>query len=93
MLTTDRFFLRASLVCGAAFAIAATPAQANSSSAAAAAVDVSDAAEQAQSPLGNGDAQFRQLFASWQTLDVERTTPADGSLSPVPLRTCFLQGA
>ena len=75
MLTTDRFFLRASLVCGAAFAIAATPAQANSSSAAAA-VDVSDAAEQAQSPLGNGDAQFRQLFASWQTLDVERTTPA-----------------
>jgi len=76
LLTTDRFFLRASLVCGAAFAIAATPAQANSSSAAAAAVDVSDAAEQAQSPLGNGDAQFRQLFASWQTLDVERTTPA-----------------
>ena len=29
---------------------------------------VSEATEEAQSPLGNGDAQFRQLFASWQTL-------------------------
>ncbi|MBD59791.1 MAG: hypothetical protein CL808_06675 [Citromicrobium sp.] len=50
------------------------PAQANTS--AAAAVDVSEATEEAQSPLGNGDAQFRQLFASWQTFDIERTEPA-----------------
>ena len=49
------------------------PAQANTS--AAAAVDVSDAVEEAHSPLGNGDAQFRQLFASWQTLDIERSEP------------------
>ena len=47
------------------------PAHANSSTAAA--VDVTDAVEEAQSPLGNGDAQFRQLFASWQTLDLERS--------------------
>ena len=47
------------------------PAHANTS--AAAAVDVSDAAKEAQSPLGNGDTQFRQLFASWQDLDIERS--------------------
>jgi len=47
------------------------PAQANTSAAAAA--DVTNAVEDAHSPLGNGDAQFRQLFASWQTLDIERS--------------------
>ncbi|WP_459788239.1 M23 family metallopeptidase [Alteriqipengyuania sp. 357] len=73
MLTTDRLFSRASILCAAAIMTLAAPAQANSSSAAA--VDVSDAVEEAQSPLGNGDAQFRQLFASWQTLDVERSEP------------------
>ena len=74
MLTTDRLFSRAITLCAAAFTIFAAPAHANTS--AAAAVDVSDAAEEAQSPLGNGDAQFRQLFASWQTADIERTMPA-----------------
>lgn len=69
MLTTDRLFSRASIVC-AALATFAVPAHANSS---AAAVDVTDAVQEAQSPLGNGDAQFRQLFASWQTLDTERS--------------------
>lgn len=72
MLTTDRLIIRAGIVASATFAIAASPAHANTSSAAAA-VDVSDAAQEAQSPLGNGDAQFRQLFASWQDLDVERS--------------------
>ena len=69
MLTTDRLFSRIAIVFGAAIATAAVPAHANSS--AAAAVDVSDAIEEAQSPLGNGDAQFRQLFASWENLDTE----------------------
>ena len=73
MLTTDRLFSRAGILFAAAFATFAMPAQANTS--AAAAVDVSDAVEEAHSPLGNGDAQFRQLFASWQTLDIERSEP------------------
>ncbi|MEL7687137.1 M23 family metallopeptidase [Citromicrobium bathyomarinum] len=71
MLTTDRLFSRATILCTAAIATFAMPAHANTS--AAAAVDVSDAAKEAQSPLGNGDTQFRQLFASWQNLDIERS--------------------
>ena len=71
MLTTDRLFSRAAILLGAVFSIAAVPAHANTS-AASAAVDVSDAVEEVQSPLGNGDAQFRQLFASWQTIEIER---------------------
>ena len=73
MLTTDRLFSRIAIVFGAAIATAAVPAHANSSSAAA--VDVTDAVEEAQSPLGNGDAQFRQLFASWENLDTENGQP------------------
>ena len=71
LLTTDRLFSRATILCTAAIATFAMPAHANTS--AAAAVDVSDAAKEAQSPLGNGDTQFRQLFASWQDLDIERS--------------------
>ncbi|RDS78532.1 M23 family peptidase [Alteriqipengyuania lutimaris] len=61
------------------------PAHANTSAAAAA--DVTDAVEEAQSPLGNGDAQFRQLFASWQTMDIERSPEPEIAISvAVPSR-------
>ena len=81
MLTTDRLFSRAGILCAAAIATIAVPAHANTS--AAAAVDISEAVEEAQSPLGNGDAQFRQLFASWQTLDVERSPQPSVALPTV----------
>lgn len=84
MLTTDRLFSRIAIVFGAAIATAAVPAHANSS--AAAAVDVSDAIEEAQSPLGNGDAQFRQLFASWENLDTESGQPVALPTVSVPSR-------
>lgn len=54
----------------AALTIAAHPALANSSAAAAA--DMSAPVQEAQSGSLNGDAQFRQLFASWRSLDGER---------------------
>ena len=79
MLTTDRLFSRIAIVFGAAIATAAVPAHANSSSAAA--VDVTDAVEEAQSPLGNGDAQFRQLFASWERMDKVSAGVATPSVS------------
>ena len=84
MLTTDRLFSRIAIVFGAVIATAAVPAHANSS--AAAAVDVSDAIEEAQSPLGNGDAQFRQLFASWENLDTESGQPVALPTVSVPSR-------
>lgn len=85
MLTTDRFFIRVGIVASAVFAFAASPAHANTS--AAAAVDVSDAAQEAQSPLGHGDTQFRQLFASWQDLDIERSPQPQLAISvAVPSR-------
>jgi len=84
LLTTDRLFSRIAIVFGAAIATAAVPAHANSS--AAAAVDVSDAIEEAQSPLGNGDAQFRQLFASWENLDTESGQPVALPTVSVPSR-------
>ena len=85
MLTTDRLFGRASILCTAALATFAVPAHANTS--AAAAVDISEAAEEAHSPLGNGDAQFRQLFASWQTMDIERSPEPEIAISvAVPSR-------
>ena len=84
MLTTDRLFSRIAIVFGAVIATAAVPAHANSSSAAA--VDVSDAVEEAQSPLGNGDAQFRQLFASWENLDTESRQPVALPTVSVPSR-------
>ena len=84
MLTTDRLFSRIAIVFGAAIATAAVPAHANSSSAAA--VDVTDAVEEAQSPLGNGDAQFRQLFASWENLDTENGQPVALPTVSVPSR-------
>mgnify|MGYP000026397469 FL=1 len=84
MLTTDRLFSRIAIVFGAAIATAAVPAHANSSSAAA--VDVTDAVEEEQSPLGNGDAQFRQLFASWENLDTENGQPVALPTVSVPSR-------
>lgn len=84
LLTTDRLFSRAGILCAAALSIAATPAVANTSTAAA--VDVTDAVEEAQSPLGNGDTQFRQLFASWQTLETESSAPVALPTVSVPSR-------
>jgi len=84
LLTTDRLFGRATILLGAALTIAAVPANANTSTAAA--VDVSDAVPETQSPLGNGDAQFRQLFASSQTLDIERSEPVAMPTVSVPSR-------
>jgi len=53
----------------AALAIAAHPALANSS---AAATDMSAPVQEAQTGSLGGDAQFRELFASWRTLDGKR---------------------
>ncbi|MBB3034207.1 M23 family metallopeptidase [Alteriqipengyuania lutimaris] len=73
------------MIATAALATFAVPAHANTSAAAAA--DVTDAVEEAQSPLGNGDAQFRQLFASWQTMDIERSPEPEIAISvAVPSR-------
>ncbi len=65
----NTFLLAKSLGCAcvAAAALIATPAAANSS--AAAAVDFSESVKDTASPLGNGDEQFHELFASWKTQD------------------------
>jgi murein DD-endopeptidase MepM/ murein hydrolase activator NlpD len=49
--------------------IAAHPALANSSTAADIAAPLRAAQDARQSSLGNGDEEFRQLFASWRSLD------------------------
>ena len=50
--------------------VAANPALANSSANAASAADVAEPIREAQEePLANGDERFRELFASWSTLD------------------------
>ncbi|WP_374407575.1 M23 family metallopeptidase [Pelagerythrobacter sp.] len=64
---------KAAAAAGAAvLAIAATPAIANSSAAAAADMTAPVQEAQAGSTIG-GDAQFRELFASWRTLDGARS--------------------
>jgi murein DD-endopeptidase MepM/ murein hydrolase activator NlpD len=65
-----RRIAKAAATAGAALlTIAATPAFANSSAAAAA--DMTAPVEEAQAAV-NGDAQFRELFASWRSLDGRR---------------------
>ena len=50
--------------------VAAHPALANSSANAASAADVAEPVREAQEqPFANGDERFRELFASWSTLD------------------------
>jgi murein DD-endopeptidase MepM/ murein hydrolase activator NlpD len=61
---------RGALAFVAAFAtLAAAPAKANTTTTTSAAVEVKKAAEEADSPLGKGDEQFQELFASWEKLD------------------------
>lgn len=86
-------FFRSSKACLALIAgiasIAATPALANSSAAAAA--DVTEPVRQAQGEtLTSGDTRFRQLFASWEALDTTGPTgptaqPAVSIPSRMPL--------
>lgn len=61
------------------------PAHANSSAASA---DITSVVRDAQgSALSGGDAQFRQLFAQWESLDGDRTTaPAPAPSISVPSR-------
>lgn len=66
---TQRIAKAAAAAGAALLAIAATPALANSSAAAAA--DMTAPVEEAQNAEA-GDAQFRQLFASWRSLDGRR---------------------
>jgi len=67
---SKRTFSKSAALFGAAtMLIAASPAMANSSSAVASA-DMAEAVQEAQpSDLGSGDQHFRQLFASWTSLD------------------------
>ncbi len=60
--------------------IAAHPALANSSSA-----DITAPVRDSASPLGGGDEQFRQLFASWESLDSNGTPTVTPSIS-IPSR-------
>lgn len=78
--------VRIAAVAVAGFAtIAAAPVMANTSSSAA--VDISDAANRAQeSSLNSGDAQFRQLFASWEALDAPETEGAVQPTISIPSR-------
>ena len=80
-----RRIAKAAAAAGAAFlAVAATPAIANSS---AAAVDMAAPVQEAQGSTIGGDQQFRELFASWRTLDGERAeTPIAATGIAVPSR-------
>jgi hypothetical protein len=57
------------IIAPATLLIAAHPALANSSTAADIAAPLRAAQDARQSSLGNGDEEFRQLFASWRSLD------------------------
>ncbi len=62
------------------------PASATSASAAAA-VEITDAVDEASSPLGTGDEQFSRLFADWKSLDSgSPTAPAPTTTVSVPSR-------
>ena len=67
------FFAKVRTIVGAFAAasslVAATPALANSSSTADIAAPLRAAQSLKQTELGNGDQEFRRLFASWQSLD------------------------
>ena len=67
------FFARVRTIVGALAAVtslvAATPALANSSATADIAAPLRAAQASKQTELGNGDQEFRRLFASWQSLD------------------------
>ncbi|WP_435419006.1 M23 family metallopeptidase [Parerythrobacter aurantius] len=76
-------------VAAAIVGIAAVPAQANSAAttvATSAAVEVKTAVEQADTPLGKGDEQFEQLFASWQQLDRDTGSKPPVATVSIPSR-------
>ena len=69
MIGFSKTISKAFVVAGAAlFSLAATPATANTNSAA---VEVTKPVEDTDSPLGKGDEQFQELFAKWEKLDRE----------------------
>lgn len=83
---TKRKFAKSILVVTAAIGMAATtPASANSSTNAATSADVTEAVRDAQDTgLTNGDARFRELFASWSALDaVPPIAPDAAPVNPV----------
>ncbi|WP_379548477.1 M23 family metallopeptidase [Qipengyuania sp. DSG2-2] len=71
-----------------AFAAMGMSAPANATSAsAAAAVEITEAVDEASSPLGAGDDQFSRLFADWKSLDSgSPTAPAPTTTVSVPSR-------
>lgn len=74
---------RAAVIATAAFmALSAQPALANS-----AAADITAPVRDAQtSPLGGGDEQFRQLFASWESLDNGGVPTVQPTVIAIPSR-------
>ncbi len=84
-MVATRLFRTFMLIAFAPLAMAANPALANSSASAATAEIAAPIQENRTAPLGGGDAQFRQLFAQWQSMDGPR---ADGSTAaPAPMAT------
>jgi murein DD-endopeptidase MepM/ murein hydrolase activator NlpD len=83
-----KFFAEIKLVAGAVAAAAAllgaAPAFANSSANADIAAPLRAAQTAKQSALGNGDEQFRKLFASWQSLDKAPALTAVSVTAPAP---------
>jgi murein DD-endopeptidase MepM/ murein hydrolase activator NlpD len=70
------------LVASAPLALAATPAVANSS--AAAATEITAPIQENRAGALGGDAQFRQLFAQWQSLDGPGS-PTTTTTAPAPI--------
>jgi len=83
-LVATRLIRTFALLALAPFAMAATPAFANSSASAAAAEITAPIQENRTAPLGGGDAQFRQLFAQWQSMDGPGATGTT-TAAPAPI--------
>jgi murein DD-endopeptidase MepM/ murein hydrolase activator NlpD len=73
----------AGVVAAALVVFGANPALANSSTAADIAAPLRVAQESRQTALNNGDAEFRQLFASWSSLDRPAGYVAPSTSSPM----------
>lgn len=71
------------LLAFAPLVMAATPALANSSASAAAAEIAAPIQENRTAPLGGGDAQFRQLFAQWQSMDGPGASSTTAAPAPI----------
>lgn len=85
MIAFSKTAFRGVLAFLAAFAtLAAVPAHANTSTSAA--VEVKQAVEQADSPLGKGDEQFQELFARWEKLDRDTSSEPQAPVISIPSR-------